>query len=388
MSFYKERLKTKMKSVYDLVIKTSRKIFIDDPVVKTEEFNEYAVENNVRRSIYISLGILFLGTSTLYRITDNADNNDMFLKATYIFLIIIAALSAVIYLIFRNNLIENKTLGKNLIAFYWIIIMICKSSSFYYDALTSVIPLSVTTWQVAISVILILSRRNILIICLLFTIYNIGIALYANAPTSYIVDVTVRCFLGWILANFMLYPYYVAMVKNIINSNIDPLTGLKNRRGGMEKIEKISKTRKNQNRIAAFYMIDVDDFKAYNDTYGHQNGDVILKMISGDIDSVFPCEECVNIRYGGEEIVVFALLDDESKANDLGEELLEKIRQNKIKSGEGAKKEYLTISIGYVTVLVSEINNENIDKYINAADEAMYWAKSRGKDQMVRGLAN
>ena len=125
--------------------------------------------------------------------------------------------------------------------------------------------------------------------------------------------------------------------------------------------------------ILCLLMIDIDDFKNVNDTYGHLKGDEVLKKIGATInDSVRGMD--LAARYGGEEIAVVMPSVDIEQAHEAAERIrrnIEKIQFNDFS---------VTVSIGVSQT--SQIVN-NSDRLINAADTAMYKAKDRGKNQVT-----
>ncbi len=128
-------------------------------------------------------------------------------------------------------------------------------------------------------------------------------------------------------------------------------------------------------------IIDIDDFKAYNDHYGHQKGDSCLKIVSEGIRRVVGRASDLVSRYGGEEFVV--VLGDTSLEGGL--RIAEKIRATVEGLGvphKGSKKHNnVTVSIGVTSTLPApDIQPATI---LVAADRAMYIAKHEGKNQVA-----
>lgn len=152
----------------------------------------------------------------------------------------------------------------------------------------------------------------------------------------------------------------------------DKLTGLYNRRRFDEEIEKQIERCSSSKIPIAVMMIDIDDFKKYNDEKGHQRGDMILaemgKIMKDALD-----KSCGAFRYGGEELAVIApgLSPEEAFA------AAEKIR----KEVESSCK--ITISTGLVTCLNSSCSPTTM---VSEADKALYKAKKEGKNKVVNTL--
>ena len=121
-------------------------------------------------------------------------------------------------------------------------------------------------------------------------------------------------------------------------------------------------------------MIDIDNFKSVNDTYGHLVGDTILKRVSSIINTNVGENDCV-FRYGGEEILILFKTNLEESYKTL-ENILELLRNTKHKELNDERK--LTISAG----LVEKGDYNTYEELIAEADKRLYKAKQNGKDQI------
>ncbi|WP_046214057.1 sensor domain-containing diguanylate cyclase [Paenibacillus wulumuqiensis] len=152
-----------------------------------------------------------------------------------------------------------------------------------------------------------------------------------------------------------------------IEANVDPLTGLLNRRA-LQSIA--SNWSKNQYEYAVV-MLDIDHFKSVNDKYGHPMGDEVLKMMARILRSQARLEDLV-FRYGGEE---FAILLYEANENE-AMEIAERIRQT-IEIFPTPINKPITISLGISLYKETDVDYEGI---FNRADEALYKAKQDGRN--------
>ncbi|MFK4785169.1 diguanylate cyclase domain-containing protein [Fusobacterium sp. MFO224] len=170
-----------------------------------------------------------------------------------------------------------------------------------------------------------------------------------------------------------IHEYKKAVTEAIHISNIDPLTKLLNRRAFEEYIEK---NMLNKNITNAYIIIDVDNFKNVNDTYGHANGDIILKKISEILLETFHEKDFI-ARIGGDEFAIFAvdIKDEEYLKKKL--ERLRELTKNPIDISSGEK--YIqTISVGcYIIPKYSELDLEYI---FDKTDKALYETKENGKN--------
>ena len=159
-------------------------------------------------------------------------------------------------------------------------------------------------------------------------------------------------------------------------ANIDPLTGIPNRRALMECLSKEWMRVQRHGGTLSFIMADIDNFKRVNDTYGHSIGDEILQKVAQTI--VSQCREIdLSARYGGEEFAI--VVPDESAEG--AAKLAERCRQatSNIKLNVGDEDVQVTVSLG-----VAEIaNSTSAEALIAAADEALYQAKEAGRNQVV-----
>ncbi len=162
---------------------------------------------------------------------------------------------------------------------------------------------------------------------------------------------------------------YLDKISNM--AHIDFLTNLNNRRYFFEKVEEFIKSEKD----FAVGMIDVDFFKKFNDTYGHEGGDMALRHLARILKENTKGSDIVS-RFGGEEFCI-ALKDvDEKKAVSFFVKLRKIIAESRlVLSGKEAD---LTVSIG---VSFSQGRN-NIEDIINEADEALYKAKNGGRNRV------
>jgi diguanylate cyclase (GGDEF)-like protein len=166
------------------------------------------------------------------------------------------------------------------------------------------------------------------------------------------------------------------------SSNTDGLTGLANRRYLDYSLEKLVNLRNRHNLQLVVLMIDVDDFKAFNDTRGHLAGDTCLKLIARTAESVFSRKEDLVARYGGEEFVVLIPGVSTADAMGLAEEFLRRVRGLELPYEVPGRSSRITVSIG-----MADSDTEHAlspEDYLECADQALYRAKSEGKNRVCR----
>jgi diguanylate cyclase (GGDEF)-like protein len=156
-------------------------------------------------------------------------------------------------------------------------------------------------------------------------------------------------------------------------ANTDPLTGLFNRRYAATFFEKLSSGQIEQ--IWCVAMLDIDDFKVLNDTYGHELGDDVLKHLSDSITSSLRKTDVV-FRWGGEEFLILLKDVDVSTAY----RLLDKLR-GKLESGN---LEINDMTLNFtVTIGVCSLDPNNVKQSIDTCDRLMYKGKALGKNRVV-----
>ncbi|MGD9580846.1 MAG: diguanylate cyclase [Vampirovibrionia bacterium] len=156
----------------------------------------------------------------------------------------------------------------------------------------------------------------------------------------------------------------------------DSLTGLNNRRYFIQEVGKFIDH--SQCQTLAVYMIDVDNFKKVNDTYGHLAGDEALMLIASALKDTI-CEYDLLCRYGGEEFSIMSVVDTKEEASKYAEALRKSVENIEFNyDGTDIK---LTISLGF-TIKVPDDKN-TIDTLLNSADKALYKAKDTGRNRCI-----
>jgi diguanylate cyclase (GGDEF)-like protein len=158
----------------------------------------------------------------------------------------------------------------------------------------------------------------------------------------------------------------------------DPLTGLVNRRYLEERLQEELDRSKRHRFEMSFMMVDIDDFKSYNDTHGHPAGDLALEMTAQCLKTALRSAD-VAARYGGEEFSVLLPQTSLSEARVIAERIRRRIERTHFPHDDSQPLGSVTVSIG-----ISSFGPEHDTpaKVINAADRALYVAKSRGKNNV------
>jgi diguanylate cyclase (GGDEF)-like protein len=161
----------------------------------------------------------------------------------------------------------------------------------------------------------------------------------------------------------------------------DGLTGIANRRHFDLAMEKELRRAKRTGIALSMLMIDIDFFKAYNDHYGHQQGDDTLIKVAGALAGALQRPLDLIARYGGEEFAVILPDMDSAGAARIAEALRQKIAQLAIPHAAAAGAPCVTISVGVATQV--PFHPVEVTGLIGAADRALYTAKRSGRDRVV-----
>ena len=162
-------------------------------------------------------------------------------------------------------------------------------------------------------------------------------------------------------------------------ANTDPLTGLSNRNYLRQMAQIFIEKAVRDGTVLSVILFDIDNFKHYNDTNGHNAGDALLIELSRLMQSATRKEATIT-RYGGEEFVVMLPGIAKKDAFTYAERLRKKISQNSFPHKEKQPLGVVSVSGGIASF---PENGDSIDKVIQNADKALYQAKSEGKNRVL-----
>ena len=158
----------------------------------------------------------------------------------------------------------------------------------------------------------------------------------------------------------------------------DPLTALPNRRYLEERLTEEVNRSKRYDYPMSFLMIDIDDFKAYNDNNGHQAGDLALQITAHCLKAALRSADVAS-RYGGEEFCILLPQTAIGEAGVIADRIRHRVATTHFPHGKSQPLGRVTVSIG-VSAYSSIVNSTEI--VMAAADRALYKAKSLGKDRI------
>ncbi len=159
-------------------------------------------------------------------------------------------------------------------------------------------------------------------------------------------------------------------------SNTDALTGLYNRRYGLQHLDRL--VRNGEDYPIALYSIDLNYFKPINDNYGHDMGDVVLREVGARLNSLGQ-ERCTSIRVGGDEfLVVFQNATNDAAIHGIGNLICHSIDEPidaTVRTEDGEEKFHSFIISASIGIAVIPWDADNIDDIYKMADEALYTVK-------------
>jgi len=159
------------------------------------------------------------------------------------------------------------------------------------------------------------------------------------------------------------------------------LTGLSNRRYFNEYVDAQWRLAIREQTPFSILMIDVDNFKRYNDTCGHLAGDEVLKRVAGAVHESFVRPMDLAARFGGEEFAVILPSTPVGSLPALGNRLRFNVEGLRIPHGGSTVCQHVTVSVGGATAIPQQ--DDSYLQLIQVADEALYEAKGTGKNKVV-----
>jgi diguanylate cyclase (GGDEF)-like protein len=205
-------------------------------------------------------------------------------------------------------------------------------------------------------------------------------AALAGEPVLYVAFLQVPTYLlAMTLAAFKLNKLVIATMgaerENDYRARHDVLTGLPNRAGFAEIVGTNLAAEHHGGEKFALLFLDLDDFKAVNDTYGHSAGDRLLKMVAGRVAHALRTTD-VATRIGGDEFLVLAKVRTNEQAIEMGQRLIAAITSlYDLGSSRSVK---IGVSVG---IAMAPEHGTNLDDLLTVADTALYEAKSKGKSR-------
>lgn len=162
---------------------------------------------------------------------------------------------------------------------------------------------------------------------------------------------------------------------------LDGLTRIANRRRFDEYFQKEWLRARRENTFLSLILCDIDFFKLYNDTYGHQQGDDCLKRVAQAMNGVLKRPGDLVARYGGEEFAVVLPNTDLAGAVRVARLIQQEVSSLNIRHEKSSVKNSVTLSLGVACTRPAKM--DSMDSLLTAADESLYNAKESGRNRIV-----
>lgn len=162
-------------------------------------------------------------------------------------------------------------------------------------------------------------------------------------------------------------------------ASLDGLTGIANRRRFDEYIDAEWRRMTREKMPLSLILCDIDFFKKYNDTYGHQAGDACLRKVANALNFCIKRSVDLVARYGGEEFAVILPNTTTAGASQVAEEIREFVNSLKIPHAQSAVSEHVTLSLGVASMEPTLDTSPSM--LIATADAALYRAKAAGRNR-------
>lgn len=221
----------------------------------------------------------------------------------------------------------------------------------------------------------------------LFGVYmaaNLVISLGMRAPLVYNMQILIICGIGCLFSCYT-HQFYIGIINELKERSCrDFMTKVFNRRGCSDHVNNLVEMCLRHGNPFAFYMIDIDVFKQFNDRFGHRRGDEALIATARCLEECAARKSDILCRFGGEEFLAAISVSSEEEARRMGEFMRRRVEEQKIQGACPDVSPFLTISVGVSVYIPKGSMKQDIDveRMIEAADAALYEAKSAGRNRV------
>jgi len=163
-------------------------------------------------------------------------------------------------------------------------------------------------------------------------------------------------------------------------AEVDSLTGIANRRTFDQVLDEEWRRARRRGYSLALLMSDIDFFKSYNDSYGHQQGDECIKQVAASMKHMVHRPGDLVARYGGEEFAVILPALDAEEAANVARNICQGVRDLRLPHPGSATHDFVTVSVGVAALIPSQ--SYRASDLVGRADEALYAAKNEGRNRI------
>lgn len=350
----------------------------DNPIYREVEAER--IHTNFIRIIPASIALLIVEIcGMLWSLWTNTkfDFKNGFLISCCVFVFVSACFVVAIEILLKYKKTSNQQM-KIIYTAYWVLYTVEALSFSVMEALDKQTTNNYLIYVLLFSIIPVITpfTKNLMLIVALYVeccALLFAVCEPANLMVCFIITILG---MGYSVFHFNHYlSVSIANKKLEFSANGDLLTGFMNRRGFEQAVPSLRNFCQNNGYTFCIIMMDIDNFKSYNDRHGHLEGDVCIKQVSSCIKENFsrPTDLCV--RYGGEEFLVLTAQRDVDKLVEHLEDTLELVNDIEFEN----TFESVSVSAGlYATT--EEDKELSIERLVERADKELYNAKRHGKN--------
>lgn len=344
------------------------------------ELNRMLVRLNIKR---VSLAAVLALAFEVFNLFDKATYRYWYLSAGTFAVALISLIYIVLGYIAERRNIDLRVLR---IAYrlYWVLLTLCLTPFFIFDVEIGTVTNVLLFFGLLVTAPVFSMRENKVMFSF-FVLYVVVAVMLAGADFLFGVRVAFIG-IGCSLLSYELHNGYIDTIRSLrAESALDGLTKLYTKYEGMERMRALLTFCRRMGRTVAVLYIDIDYFKSYNDTFGHQEGDQTLLQVADCLRRCFARETDVLCRLGGEEFAVMIPIAQRGMALMMAKKLLHMVSDMGIQSGMAARLAIVTISIGVAVFEPGGRVDMPIEAIIEEADRQLYIAKSGGRNCIAMG---
>lgn len=287
--------------------------------------------------------------------------------------------------LYFNNV--STAIQQKLYLAFWLIFPILLTHFYTDNMMNDDFPAAMCIIILLIAAFPVINMKQASLLLAVPVVLNIVLAFIYKPDYVYIIYMLLCSAAGFSIS-FGTHGKCMALLQGLNNScTYDHLTSALNKSSGYQRATNMYEMCRRLEQPFCVYMLDIDFFKMYNDTFGHQAGDKALSLIAHCISSTFARKQDIVCRYGGEEFLICCTNKEAADFEMMAENLLDNIYDLRIESGNKSVAPYVTACIGY-TVFINDdpaaFSDMTLDSLIKQADRALYKAKALGRNQCFR----
>ncbi|MGN0167827.1 MAG: GGDEF domain-containing protein [Acetatifactor sp.] len=360
----------------------------DESTEVSKAVNKKIAEVNCRRIIAISpvLFVLYVANAILLILRKNAE----YFTAAMLISSMLAAFTlfvdaGICWIMFFNKVDNSKEMWKFRMIYrmFWPVWFVCMAILSCIQMENGYIGLSLII-ACLISNLLPLYNLKEFLVNLVLSVLVIVLIVLQNFSDGLLVStrMEIACFIAMqvigYVAQRMQLMLWMSREYLYMEAFVDPLTELLNRRGGNALFTEEMRLLPPEAEVGVI-MFDIDYFKKYNDTFGHEAGDCCLRMVGETVRETLQHRTKVLIRHGGEEFVAILFDTDETELREWAQKLCTAVYEKRLEAPVKEVADYVTVSIG---ISMEKLTCENLryENLLLKADEALYQAKRAGRN--------